>query len=610
MAILFSAALVLASLTGTTAALGASPSEITTLEETPRPTSTIEAPPDTGSNDDGADHATSNDDGADHATSAAPVQPEPLQEATTQAADEDENDDKSSTSPSPDATEASEEAEVEPEETEATITVRVGSDRRGGNVAGLAGATLRLYTGSGAVQEPWARCTSNSAGQCSFTIPDTHPATDDYEQGENYDKRFWVRQDGAPSGWYANKTLGVSGGGDYKFQTGSQLRAGNTYTSTSDFMRTAGSTGTWQNSRANPPASLSCRPGSDIALVRSGSGGGQFHTAARAMKKRLAGSNSTVTVFDGGLGQVASSSKSFDLTIVVGAGATAKNFAEIEQTIASANTVKAQGSRILAVNVGAGNAANLKAIAGPQTSGSISYTGADVHQVGGGQLSALLGSIADQAACETTVKVTQKVTKYGQDPAVAGTGWTFTLDSADVQARPEATQQTGKNGTVTYELDFAKGSGQADISIASKLTDQQRDDGWALDDITCQINDDNASTGDTVAKLSVAPGDRVECTFHAVQTLNPGLTITKQAWDTPNIGGLAAAPEVVSGSSVPAGKVVTWTYRVTNTGETPLDEVVVTDSQLPDDAVDCPSRTLGAGKSMTCTASGAVTADH
>jgi len=114
----------------------------------------------------------------------------------------------------------------------------------------------------------------------------------------------------------------------------------------------------------------------------------------------------------------------------------------------------------------------------------------------------------------------------------------------------------------------------------------------------------------TTAELSIKPGDRVECTFHAEQTLESSLKVSAQAWDTDNIGGLAQAPELPPGSSIPAGKIVTWTYRVTNTGETPLDDIVVTDSQLPDDAVVCPASTLAAGKTMTCTATGAVTADH
>lgn len=601
-ATLFSAALVIAGLTGGTVLASAAESESVTIQETPRQTSTVPATP---SSDDDADDAPA------EATKPAPPQ-QPRQESTTKSPSTKKKSEKSS---SPSATtqesetaEEEDDTEVEPEETEATITVHVG-----GNQSGLAGASLRLYTGgesgpSSAVSGAWAQCTSNGSGTCSFTIPDTHPATDDYEQGENYDQRFWVVQESAPSGWYANATVGLSSETPYRFRTGPALRAGASYSSGSDFMRTQGSSGTWQNSRANPSASLNCRPGADIALVLDRSGAaGNFTAAAEAMKRRLAGTNSTVTVLDGDLGQTAQGS--YDLAIVVGAGAKASSFADVEQTIRSANAVKAQGTRILAVRMGSSSTANLRAIAGSQTSSSVSYTGADVHTIGLGRLPMLLDSVADQLACETTVQVTQKLSAYGQHAATAGSGWTFSLEATHAAVAPEATQQTGEQGTVSYtlDLDSAKATG---LTLNSMLTDQQQADGWVAKDSTCEVNGTKAASGKATAELKIARGDRVECTFHAVQTLDPALKISKQAWGTENIGGLADAPEIPRGSSISAGTTVTWTYLVTNTGETPLDDVVVTDSQLPDDAITCPRNTLAVGESMTCTASGAVTADH
>ncbi|GAA4115380.1 putative repeat protein (TIGR01451 family) [Enteractinococcus coprophilus] len=596
-ATLFSAALVFTGLTGGTVFASASESESTTVEQTPRQTSMVPVTPGTDDADDAP---------AEAPQSAAPQQ-EPRQGSTT--ASPKKKDPTTSASPSASAAESEtpdEETEVEPEETEATITVQVG-----GNQSGLAGVSLRLYTGgasgpAAAVSGAWAQCTSNASGKCSFTIPDTHPATDDYEQGDNYDQRFWVVQESAPSGWYANAKLGLRSETPYRFRTGPALRAGETYSSGSDFMRTDGSSGTWQNSRANPSASLSCRPGADIALVldRSGPVG---NAAVQAMKKRLAGSNSTVTVIDGGLGQAAKGS--YDLAIVVGAGAKANSFADIEHTIRSANAVKAQGTRILAVGIGSTSAANLRAIAGTQTSNSASYTGADVHTIGIGRLPMLLDSVADQVACETTVQITQQRTAYGEEAETAGSGWAFTAQAANATVSPEATQQTGDQGTVSYtvDLDSAKSTS---LTLRSVLTDQQQANGWAAKDATCEINGDPVTTGKAAAELTLTPGDRVECTFHAAQTLDSGLKISKQAWGSENIGGLADAPEIPRGSSVPAGTTVTWTYLVTNTGETPLDDVVVTDSQLPDDDIDCPTDMLEVGESMTCTASGAVTADH
>jgi hypothetical protein len=60
------------------------------------------------------------------------------------------------------------------------------------------------------------------------------------------------------------------------------------------------------------------------------------------------------------------------------------------------------------------------------------------------------------------------------------------------------------------------------------------------------------------------------------------------------------------GPYVTPGSTVTWTYVVTNTGAPALTNVAVTDDQLG--AVSCPSTTLAAGASMTCTETGTAVA--
>jgi uncharacterized repeat protein (TIGR01451 family) len=59
------------------------------------------------------------------------------------------------------------------------------------------------------------------------------------------------------------------------------------------------------------------------------------------------------------------------------------------------------------------------------------------------------------------------------------------------------------------------------------------------------------------------------------------------------------------GVQVLRGSAVSWTYQVTNTGDTQLSAVGVTDDQGID--VSCPKTVLAAGESMTCTASGKAT---
>jgi uncharacterized repeat protein (TIGR01451 family) len=58
------------------------------------------------------------------------------------------------------------------------------------------------------------------------------------------------------------------------------------------------------------------------------------------------------------------------------------------------------------------------------------------------------------------------------------------------------------------------------------------------------------------------------------------------------------------GPILAVGDPVNWTYVVTNVGTDPLSNILVTDSQGV--SVSCPSTTLAAGASMTCTASGVV----
>ena len=63
---------------------------------------------------------------------------------------------------------------------------------------------------------------------------------------------------------------------------------------------------------------------------------------------------------------------------------------------------------------------------------------------------------------------------------------------------------------------------------------------------------------------------------------------------------------VPPGPIIPVGSTVTWTYKVTNTGDVTLDPVTVSDDQGV--TVTCPKTTLAQGESMTCTGSGTAVA--
>lgn len=64
--------------------------------------------------------------------------------------------------------------------------------------------------------------------------------------------------------------------------------------------------------------------------------------------------------------------------------------------------------------------------------------------------------------------------------------------------------------------------------------------------------------------------------------------------------------DVAPGPILTVGAAVTWTYVVSNTGSRDLVGVSVVDDQLG--AISCPSSSLGAGLSMTCTANGTAAA--
>ena len=196
----------------------------------------------------------------------------------------------------------------------AVITVKVGGARTDTSVTPVAGVQLALYslgsdtarTGSMRLTDSWAVCTSDAAGDCSFVIPDTE------EGGANYDRQFYVEQVGAPTGWFDDPTVVTSGDGTtfastaYAVITGAQLRAGNTYSSTTDFMSTgsgvAASSGTWPESMNNPPMPSKC--GLNIALIMDLSYSVQeaealdyLKQAAIGLTQSLVGTSSKVALF-------------------------------------------------------------------------------------------------------------------------------------------------------------------------------------------------------------------------------------------------------------------------------------------------------------------------
>ena len=162
-----------------------------------------------------------------------------------------------------------------PTDTTSVIEVLVGADRAAeDNLTGVAGVTLQLHDGGAQgpttpVTEPWATCVSDETGSCFFVVPGTEAG------GPNSNRRFWVVRTGTPVGWFGLDALMI--GGDpralvpYRFRTpgmtaGRRFSSGNQFMDSSqDLTDPLDSSGIWQTSRDNPPASLDC--GRDIALI-------------------------------------------------------------------------------------------------------------------------------------------------------------------------------------------------------------------------------------------------------------------------------------------------------------------------------------------------------
>lgn len=387
------------------------------------------------------------------------------------------------------------------------------------------------------------------------------------------------------------------------------------------------------DSLAGTGSSIALFTFADIAPRSSGADGRNYASMAidtgtnrKTIKDRIdAYATGGGTNWDQGIWQVANDAAKYDLAIVVTDGqptfygpsasgpGNATRFIENERAIFSANALKAKGTRVLAVGVGEGikgNPANLRAVSGVSGYASGGNANeADYFQADWNQLAGVLSSVAKGATCQADIDITKHTHAYGTSgPVQGGAGWGFNATATQGKLSRTGTQQTNSSGQVSYDLGFSSPTGTSEVTLTETMSTAQTRDGWDLTKITCTVNGTNVPVSSPNAKISVTAGDQVDCTFLNTQTLKPGLTIEKSAWDTPTSAGLENARELPDGGSVPSGTQITWKYLVTNTGQTKLTGIAVVDDQLAANAVSCPGTVLDAGKSMTCTASGPVTA--
>ncbi|MBF0722216.1 DUF7927 domain-containing protein [Sanguibacter inulinus] len=445
---------------------------------------------------------------------------------------------------------------------------------------GTAGATTPRL-------EPWATCVSDATGDCSFVVPETgdggvnRDARFWVKQAGAAPSGYFANAALAVGGDTTSQT--------YQFRTGLQLRGGTTYTSTTDFMVSSGrgftaSGGIWQSSLADPGLPAQC--GLRVALVVDLSGSvGRYITemrgAASTFVDSLTGTPSSVALFtfadnapaatganlgltpvstpagaqtvknriasytagfdtnwDRGLYQVAASSTAFDVAVVLTDGnptvyaahegpGDLTRFREVENGIFSANAVKAEGTRVIAVGVGDGLGGapdNLRAISGP-AAGSDYYQTDDYAEAGEALRDLALGT------CNGSVSVVKQVvpsstTGETVTGATPSGGWTFEASTSSPGVTPSEQSGTTVSGTgaVNFPLEYAGGSSTATVTV----TEQQKDGFTLVTQASKRAVCTDIATGDPV-EVTNDPDDALGFSVDAPATAAITCTVYNRA---------------------------------------------------------------------------------
>ena len=178
----------------------------------------------------------------------------------------------------------------------------------------------------------------------------------------------------------------------------------------------------------------------------------------------------------------------------------------------------------------------------------------------------------------------------------------------DAQTAPGPLVAAGTKVNWTYTV-----TNNSNVTVAIGVVDDQgvvvtcpKDSLAPLEDAFC-IGSDYAQAGqytNTATLTATPPGDLEPVQDHDTSHyfgVITGVTLQKST-----NGQDADEPP---GPIIKIGEPVSWTYRVTNTGNVGLTGILVTDDQ-PGVAVNCPGSTLEAAASMTCTASSLAVEGH
>ncbi|KAB1886566.1 DUF11 domain-containing protein [Microbacterium maritypicum] len=294
------------------------------------------------------------------------------------------------------------------------------------------------------------------------------------------------------------------------------------------------------------------------------------------------------TSWDRGLAAAANSGNAYDLVVMLtdgnptvysdapGASSSAFNaFQDIDAGIFSANQLKAQGSRVIAVGVGPAltpaSAYNLRAVSGT-VANSDYVLAADFDDA-----SEYLASLA--ADCDSSLQVQKMIVPEGGTIAQAtpGENWEMTASTTATGTSlvGATTALTLADGTVNYGVAYTAPTTSGVVQV---LETQQP--GYELfpvagSNAVCINQETGAPVAVTNAGTTSNPGFgvntqqgvQVSCIIYntpAAVPAEPGFTLTKTS-------------DPVSGSAVAGGDTITYTVTGTNTGSTVLDPVTITD---------------------------------
>ncbi|MFL6024911.1 MAG: hypothetical protein ACJ72O_16345, partial [Marmoricola sp.] len=350
-------------------------------------------------------------------------------------------------------------------------------------------------------------------------------------------------------------------------------------------------------------------------------------SGAQAFKQQYASwGPSAGTSWDRGLFEAASSGWHFDVAVVItdsnadlyGDPEPARHptrttrFKEFEYGIASANALKARGTRVIGVAVGAG------IDVGP-LSGPTAYTGSNALEADRFELadftaaSTALHSLATELCRGSVSVVTQLVpagTIGGEDvssTSSVGAGWgvSVTASVSGLSGLPRTlTTSDDGTGTVNFPLDFASRLTSADVTFLPAIRAGYHLVGQGGRIAACvDLGTRRPLRVVNISALAFGVSARADfglsCTIDVAQDPTaPGPTVPPVSIPLTVTGRATAVEDVDRDRKVSAGDALSYEYTVTNTSIVSVHNVVLISPALG--AVICPVTTLRPGASTRC----------